>query len=66
MLAKPNATGFDSLTSRSLSLWPSRPCRGFPVAPFSTSLGMTRVELHVEPKENHVAVAHFVFFSLQP
>jgi hypothetical protein len=24
------ATGFDSLTSRSLSLWPSRPCRGFP------------------------------------
>jgi hypothetical protein len=23
-------TGFDSLTSHSLSLWPSRPCRGFP------------------------------------
>jgi hypothetical protein len=24
------ATGFDSLASRSLSLWPSRPCRSFP------------------------------------
>jgi hypothetical protein len=24
------AAGFDSLTSRSLSLRPSRPCRGFP------------------------------------
>ena len=35
------AAGFDSLTSRSLSLWPSRPCRGFPAAPFSAPLGMT-------------------------
>jgi hypothetical protein len=29
-LAKTDATGFDSLASRSLSLRPSRPCRGFP------------------------------------
>src|SRR5262249_33381244 len=27
-----NSEIFDSLTSRSLSLWPSRPCRGFPSA----------------------------------
>ena len=33
--------GFDSLTSRSLSLWPSRPCRSFPAAPFAAALGMT-------------------------
>jgi len=35
------ASGFDSLTSRSLSLWPSRRCRSLPAAPFSASLGMT-------------------------
>ena len=29
-----SATGFDSLTSCSLSFLPSRPCRGFPSAPF--------------------------------
>jgi hypothetical protein len=33
--------GFDSLASSSLSLRPSCPCRGFPAAPFSTSLEMT-------------------------
>src|SRR5262249_22619702 len=38
---KRNPTGFDSLTSRSLSLRPFRPCRGLPAVPFSTSLGMT-------------------------
>src|ERR1043166_4800647 len=41
----PGIERFDSLSSRSLSLRPSRPCRGFPAAPFSTSpsalLGMT-------------------------
>jgi hypothetical protein len=33
---------FDSLTSRSLNLRSPRPCRGFPAAPFSTSLRFGR------------------------
>jgi hypothetical protein len=35
------ATGFDSLTSRSLRLRPSVHVAASPVAPFSTALGMT-------------------------
>ena len=35
---------FDLLTSRSLSLRPSRPCRGFPTAPLSTEPVLSEVE----------------------
>ncbi len=38
---------FDSLTSRSLSLRPSRPSRGVPATRFSTAVGMTKIT----PKE---------------
>jgi hypothetical protein len=44
-------TRFDSLTSRSLSLRPSRPCRGSPAAPFWNWLRSIRSDSAVKTKK---------------